>query len=134
MSNNNNLEFALVKELCLLCTKEMDGPIVMNNILTEHHAKKVKDMNHKVIGFAEEPCSECKDNIGEAFMFIGFDESQSDMDNLPEGFYRTGHIVGTKKDIPLVQEWVKSNVPGALEKGYVFLPHVLMDQLGLITL
>ena len=125
---------ALAKELCLLCTTEMDGPIFMNKIMTEHHAKKVEDMHGQIIGYAPEPCQECKDNMEKAFMFIGFEEDKSDMDSLPGGFFRSGHIVGVKKNIPLVQEWVKENVPGAVEKGYMFMPHIIMEQFGLIKL
>lgn len=127
-------EVSLCKEICLICGKEVDGPIVMNSILTEHHARKVKELHGKVIGFAEKPCKECQSDLNKAFLFIGFDESKSDLDNLPEGFYRTGHIVGTKKDIPLVQEFVKKHQPKALEKGYVFMPHTIMAEFGLIKL
>jgi hypothetical protein len=89
-------------------------------------------MHGKVIGFSDKPCEECQENLEKAFLFIGFDEQQSDLDNLPEGLYRTGQIVGTKKDIPLVQEFVKNNQPQAIEKGYIFMPDVIMLELGLI--
>ena len=48
---NNNLEVSLVKELCPVCCKEIDGPIIMNRILTEEYAKNVKDLHNRVIGF-----------------------------------------------------------------------------------
>ena len=35
----NNLEVSLVKELCPVCCKEMDGPIIMNKILTKKMLK-----------------------------------------------------------------------------------------------
>lgn len=123
---------ALAKELCIVCTKEIDGPILINTRLSAEEAKKIEKLHGQIIGFAEEPCQECKENINKAFMFIGFDEEKSDMENLPEGFYRTGQIVGTKKDIPLVQEWVKENVPNAIEKGYMFMPYQVMIHFGLI--
>ena len=128
----DKFKVALVKELCIICAKEMDGPIIMNTILSEKEANKVKEMHGKVIGFSDKPCEECQENLEKAFLFIGFDEQQSDLDNLPEGFYRTGQIVGTKKDIPLVQEFVKNNQPQAIEKGYIFMPDVIMLELGLI--
>lgn len=129
---SNNLEVALAKEVCFICMKEVDGPILMNSVLTESNANKIKELHQKVIGFAEKPCRECQESMEKAFLFIGFDEEKSDMENLPEGFYRSGHIVGTKKDIPLVQEFVKENIPGALEKGFCFIPTVIMKQLNLI--
>ena len=55
----NNLEVSLVKELCPVCCKEMNGPIIMNSILTEKNAKNVKDLHNKVIGFADHCCEEC---------------------------------------------------------------------------
>ena len=129
-----SLEVSLCKEICLICGKEIDSPIVMNSILTQKHAQQVKELHGKVIGFAENPCEECRSNLDKAFLFIGFDEDKSDLDNLPQGFYRTGHIVGTKKNIPLVQEFVKKNQPSAIIKGYIFMPHTIMNQLGLIKL
>ena len=128
------LEVSLCKELCLICCKEIDGPIVMNSILTKTHAKNVKDLHGKIIGFAKNPCEECQSSLEQAFLFIGFDEEKSDLDNLPEGFYRTGCIVGVKKEIPLVQEFVKNHQPKALEKGFIFMPHIIMEKFGLVTL
>jgi hypothetical protein len=130
----NPLEVSLCKEICLICGKEIDGPIVMNSILTQKHAQQVKELHGKVVGFAEKPCEECQSNLEQAFLFIGFDEEKSNLENLPQGFYRTGHIVGVKKEIPLVQEFVKQHQPKALEKGYIFMPHIIMEKFGLITL
>lgn len=130
--NKRNFEVALVKELCPICLKEMDGPIIMNQMLNEKAAKEVKECQGKVIGISETPCDECKKDLEKAFIFIGFDESKSDMKHLPEGFYRTGHIVGVKKDIPLVQEFVKEKSPKGYEAGYLFIPRIVMEELGLI--
>lgn len=132
MNKKNNLEVSLTKEICIICCKEMDGPIIMNQILTEVEAAKVKKLHKQVIGFSEKPCKECQKNMEKAFMFIGFDEEKSDMDKIPEGFYRTGHIIGVKKGIPLVQEWVKEQASGAIEKGYLFTPYNVMKKIGLI--
>lgn len=129
---NKNLETALVSEICIICGQKQEL-IIMNSLLTERHANQVKNLHNKTVGFAEKPCSECKEDMEKAFIFIGYDESKSDMNNLPEGFYRTGHIVGVKKDIPLVQEFVKEHSPNAIEKGYIFFPYELMIQFKLIT-
>ena len=129
---SNKLGTALVRELCIICYKAQDGPIIMNTTLTEKNAKDIEDMHGKIVGFAEEPCESCQEDIDKAFMIIGYDEDQSDMENLPIGFHRTGHIIGVKKDIPLVTEWVAKQVPHAIEKGYLFLPHVIMKDMNLI--
>lgn len=128
----NNLEVGLIHELCIVCGKKHNESIIMNSLLVEKEATKIKELHNKAVGFSKEPCEECKEDIEIAFMFIGFDEEKSDLDNLPEGLYRTGHLVGTRKDIPLVQELVKEHQPKALELGYVFFPYQLMVQFGLI--
>lgn len=129
---NDNFGVALAKELCWICCKEVSWPIIMNKVLTPWHKKKVEEMNGKVIGFSDKPCEECLWIMKNAFIIIGFDEEKSDLKNLPEGFYRTGHIVWVKKDIPLVTEFITEKIPGALEKGFCFMPEETMRQIWLI--
>ena len=126
-------ETGIIYELCLLCGEKHNESVIINTLFIEKEAQKIKDLHNKIVGFSKEPCKKCKENIETAFMFIGFDEKKSDMNNLPEGFYRSGHIVGVKKDIPLVQEFVKEHSLQAIEKGYIFFPYKLMIQFGLIT-
>lgn len=97
MSNNNNLGIALVKELCPICCKEIDGPIIMNRVLTENYAKSVKNMDRKVIGFADHCCEECAKYKDEAVFFIGVDGSKCSSHRLKD-LYRTGQIVVIKKE------------------------------------
>lgn len=123
----SNFEVALVKELCIVCTKEVDGNIIMNSILTEKHAKEVKDLHGKVVGFAEEPCEECKKEIEKYLILIGIDEEKSDLENLPEGFYRTGAKVLVKKSSQLA-EHIAESVPSS-NKGYCFAPQYFIDHL-----
>lgn len=133
MKNENKLEVALAKEICYICGKEVDGPILMNTKLTEKEANKIKELHQKPIGFTEKPCKECQENLKKAFLIIGIDEEKTDFENLPEGFYRSGHLVGVKKDIPLVQEHIKKEVPEAIKKGYIFMDYRIMEKLGLIN-
>ena len=98
----NNLAVALVKELCPICCKEMDGPIVMNKRLTKPQKKKVEEINGKVIGFADHCCEECAKYKDKAVFFIGIDENKSSKDSL-QNLYRTGQIVGIKKDSNIVE-------------------------------
>ena len=101
---SNNLEVSLVKELCPVCCKEMDGPIIMNNILTEKYAKKVKDLHNKVIGFADHCCEECAKYKDKAVFFVSIDESKSDHNSL-RNLYRTGKISGIKKDSDFIVQF-----------------------------
>ena len=100
--NNNNLGVALVKELCPVCCKEIDGPIILNSILIENEAKKVKDLHNKVIGFANHCCEECSKYKDEAVFFVGIDASKSSNDSL-ENLYRTGKISGIKKEADIIK-------------------------------
>lgn len=97
----SELEVALVKELCPICCKEMNGSIIMNSILTHSAAKKVKDLHGKVIGFSENACEECAKHKDEVVYLIGIDSSQSDTKSL-EGVYRTGDILGVKKEASFI--------------------------------
>lgn len=100
----NNLEVSLVKELCPVCCKEMDGPIIMNSILTEENAKNVKDLHNKVIGFADHCCEECSKYKDEAVFFVSIDVSKSSNDSL-ENLYRTGKIIGIKKEADIIESF-----------------------------
>ena len=130
---NDNFHASLTKELCLICTKEMDGPIIMNQKLTPGEAKRVKEMHGKVIGFAPEHCKECQKDLEKAFLFIAYDEEKSDMEHLPRGFYRTGKIIGVRKTAKLVTEWVPSISENAIKNGFLFVPEHIMRELGLIS-
>lgn len=101
---NNNLEVSLVKELCPVCCKEMDGPIVLNSILTENEAKKVKDLHNKVIGFSDHCCEECAKYRDKVVFFVSIDESKSSKNSL-ENLYRTGKISGIKKDSDFIVQF-----------------------------
>ena len=102
--NNGNLGVALVKELCPVCGKEIDGPIILNSILTENEAKKVKDLHNKVIGFANHCCEECSKYKDKAVFFVSIDESKSSKDSL-ENLYRTGKISGIKKEADIIKSF-----------------------------
>lgn len=127
---NNNLEVSLVKELCPVCGKEMDGPIIMNSILTENCAKEVKDLHNKVIGFANYCCKECAEYKDIAVFFVSIDESKSSKGSLKD-LYRTGKIVGIKKDSDIVKQFKDYIV--TIEDGtqIVFIDENVGKKLGL---
>lgn len=95
-----NLEVALVKELCPVCCKEMDGPIIMNK--TEEGAEKVKELHGKVVGFADHCCEECAKHKDDAVFFVGIDAEKSSANTLEE-LYRTGKIVGIRKEADIIE-------------------------------
>ena len=89
-----DFKVALCKELCPICGKEMDGPIVMNQVLTKKAANNVEALNGKVIGWADHCCKECSEYKDKAIFFIGIDREKSE----PNNPYRTGKMVGINKD------------------------------------
>ena len=101
---NDKLGVALVKELCPICCKEMNGPIIINKILTKPQKEKVEDMNGKVIGFANHCCEECAEYKDRAVFFVSIDESKSSNGSL-EDLYRTGKISGIKKDSDIIKQF-----------------------------
>lgn len=123
---------ALVKELCIVCAKEMDGPIIINKVLTKKNAAEIEQMHGKVIGFAETPCDECKENLDKAFMIISIDEEKSNFENLPEGFYRTGKLIGVRKDSKLVTELIQERDNAAFKRGFCFMDENVMEHIGLL--
>lgn len=97
----DNLEVSLVKELCPVCCNEMDGPIIMNSTLTEEEANKVKDLQGKVVGFADHCCEECAKHKNDVVWLIEIDEDTNT---------RTGNIYGIKRD----SDFIKS-----VQDGYI---------------
>lgn len=92
---------ALAKELCPICAKEIDGPIIMGKVLSKKNAQKVNKMNGKVIGWSPKPCPECQKHIDNGVFFvIGIDIEKSNDD----GLYRSGHIIGLKSDSDFVKD------------------------------
>ena len=100
--SDNKLGVALVKELCPVCCKEIDGPIIMNTRLTKKNAEEVENLHNKVVGFANHCCEECSKYKDKAVFFVSIDESKSSSDSL-KNLYRTGKISGIKKESDIVE-------------------------------
>ena len=119
---------ALVKELCRCCTKEMDGPIVINSRLTESMAKKVEDMHGKVTGFAEKPCDECQDLMEQGCILVTVDEKLTDDMNNP---YRTGGFF-VMKDEAIMRIFDVEMAESLVNKTrFGYIEHDAATQLGL---
>ena len=118
---------ALVKELCPICCKEMDGSIIIGKTFNAKHAKEINKMNGQVIGFSDKPCPECQKHIDDGcFFIIGVDSEKTEDVNNP---YRSGHIVGLKKDC----EFVQSLEEEFRNHNYVFMDYKNMIACGMIN-
>lgn len=124
MSENKLLGVALVKEICPACTKEMDGPIILNTKLDKDEAENVEKMHGQVIGFSETFCKHCQDYADKGIILIGIDESKSDDMRNP---YRSGHFFVVK------ESWLdnindEKIVKQAKEKRMMYVSHKILKQ------
>ena len=126
----NNFEVALTKELCPICGKEMGGPLIMNSLLTEKCAKEVKDLNNKVIGFADHCCEECAKYKDEVVFFIKIDESKSSKNSLKD-IYREGEIIGVKREADIVEHFEKYIITLKDDTQLIFIDKEVWNNLGL---
>lgn len=99
---NNIVGTALVHEICPICCAETNYQIVINSVLTEHHAKKVNEFHNKAIGFSE-PCKECQSKLDAGYVgLIGIDPEKSSAKDgcVPlKNVYRTGRFVWLKRQV-----------------------------------
>lgn len=100
MSTNNLGVVSLCKEMCFICGKEIDGPIVMNSLLTEKAAQEVKQLHGKCIGYSEEVCPECKKMAEQGLIVLEIDPDKSK----PNNPYRTGKLWVIKSDCNLAKD------------------------------
>lgn len=92
---SKKLGVALVKELCPVCTKETDASILLNKRLTEGEAKKVEDLNGKIM-WSKELCPDCKEMKSKGFILIGAVEKKTQDATNP---YRSGNIWCVKQEV-----------------------------------
>lgn len=97
-NNDGTLGVALVKELCPVCLKEFDGPIILNEVLSKKNADKIRALNGQVVGFKEDICEECLEKlksyreergISDLIFAVGVDSDLTEDERNP---YRTGKI------------------------------------------
>lgn len=122
----DNFGVSLVNYICPICGSVAEEGIIMNSILTEEYAKEVKELHGKNVGYADKCCKECSKYKDDVVFFIGIDESKSDKEP-----YRTGQIIGIKKESTIVKE-VKDFIL-KLNDGtqYVFIAEEVGTQMGL---
>lgn len=123
MTDTNIVGVALVKELCPMCAKEIEGPIILNTVLTPARAKEVESLHGQVIGFAEQPCDECKELKTKGFVLIGVVEAKTDDIRNP---YRSGNIW------VITHEASKTMFPpDKLVKGVAYIDVLAAELIGL---
>lgn len=113
---DKKLGIALTK--CYFCGK--DDKIVMNTRLTGYFAKKVEEMNGKVID--KEPCNECKEFMKQGVILI------SVKDDDPE--YRTGGWC-VIKDEGIKRIFPKEQAEQLLKMRAGFIADSLWDAIGI---
>ena len=111
---SNKLGVALTKILCPVCTKKMDGDILLNTRLTEGAAKKVEAMNNQVVGWSKTLCPDCSDMKSKGFILIGAVEAKTQDVTNP---YRSGNIWVVKQEV--ADDLFKPN--GAPASGIAFI-------------
>ena len=94
-----NFEVALVKRACPICGKKVDSEIIVNQKLTKKAAEEVKNLNGKVIGYADKVCEDCSKYKDKLFI-IEIDPEKSDMKRM-ETIYRTGRYLVVDKNCQL---------------------------------
>lgn len=95
--SENKIGFALVHEICPICGKPMNEQILMNSVLSKKYAKEIENVHGKAIGYSKTTCEDCSKYKDEAVMCIAIDEAKSE----PNNPYRTGQVVGIRKDFQL---------------------------------
>ena len=100
-NTSDNVAVALVYEACPVCGKLMNEQIVMNKILTKKAAKEIEEANGKCIGYSKDACDSCSEHKDECVYAVAIDERFSE----PNNSYRTGQIVGIKKDSDFVKAY-----------------------------
>lgn len=81
--------------ICPVCAKQMPV-ILINQKLTKKAAAEMDKISGQNIGFAEEPCNECKELMNQGDIVIGVDMEKTTDTRNP---YRSGHFVVIKKGI-----------------------------------
>ena len=128
----NNFHVSLVKELCPVCCKEIDGPIIMNRVLTEKAAEEVKNLEGKVIGFADHCCEECAKYKDKVVFFVGIDISKSSVDSL-KNMYRTGQIIGIKKEADIIKQFEKYIISLKDDTKIIFIDEKVGNEIGIFN-
>ena len=126
---SKDLSTGIVYELCPICGKSVNSSIIMNKILRPKYAKQIEELNGKAIGFSKDACEECTKHKDECIHVISIDSSKSDSKSL-EGLYRTGQIVGIRKDFQLFVDHPEMIITTDNGVQFCFIDEELGKQIG----
>ena len=121
------IEVALAKEACLACGKLINGPIIMNTILTAKKAKEVKNLHNKCIGYAKELCSDCKDLCSKGLLVVEIDGDKSE----PNNPYRTGRLFVLDNNSDFVKNIDEKFIINKNGDKFIFIDKEICNNLGL---
>ena len=99
--SENKISVAIVHEIYPICGKFMNDYIVMNKDILAKSAKNIKNLHNKTIGYSKVSCKDCAKYKDDCIFCIAIDITKSENSN----YYRTGQIVGVKKDFKLFKEY-----------------------------
>ena len=125
--------FGVALTRCYFCGGS--GDILLNTRLSAPMAKKVKDMDGKVINM--DPCQKCREFMGQGVILITFDPDKSE-----EGWnkgpvpnpWRTGGFFVLKDDAVrrLLGSENEAMLRFALEHRWMFIEHAAAEKIGLL--
>ena len=130
MLEKKQIGVAVPKNYCFICAKLVDQDVIMNTKATKSAADKVKALHGAVVGFMEEPCNECKEQMKKGVIIVTMNSDKTDDPNNP---YRTGGFFLVTEDYIgrlLEEKEHKELKETVLTKRYMFLEHVVAEKLG----
>lgn len=124
--SENKIGFALVHEICPICGKPMNEQILMNTAISKKYAKEIENVHGKAIGYSRTACEDCSKYKDEAVMCIAIDEAKSE----PNNPYRTGQVVGIRKDFQLFVDKPEFIIKTDNDVRYCFVEENVGKQIG----
>lgn len=94
--------------------------------LVKKYAKKVEEINGKTIGYSKTACEDCSKYKDAAVMCIAIDETKSE----PNNPYRSGQIVGIRKDFQLFVDKPEFIIKTENGVPYCFVEENVGKQIG----
>lgn len=115
--SENKIGFALVHEICPICGKPMNEQILMNSVLSKKYAKEIENVHGKAIGYSKTACEDYSKYK---------DETKSE----PNNPYRTGQVVGIRKDFQLFVDKPEFIIKTNNGVSYCFVEENVGKQIG----
>lgn len=126
METDRHPAIALVKRACPICGTLEDAEIIMAKSLVKNHSK-VEDLHGKCVGFLDHACTHCAEHKDEVVYAVSIDIQKSE----PNNPWRTGTIVGIRRDAPFVSAYEKFIITLKDGAKLVYIDHEAGKQLGI---